>query len=267
MHTRIVAVAAFVALLAAGCGGPNRHDVVSHYLTQLNAIQAKFTHPLLVVSTANRDFARPHSNPRAVSTRLLTAARRIDTLRHQLAALTAPAEAQRLKSLLMQLAAREAALAREVARLATFLPRFRTTLQPLAKAGTLLKQALAGKGSAAVKATALEAYSAALGGVLARLQPLQPPPVGASLFATQVTTLEGVRASTSALAKALREKRSTDIPTLLHRFNLAAVGNQSLVAQRAQIQAVRSYNGRIRSLDKLAIRVTREQVRLQSTLG
>ncbi len=167
----------------------------------------------------------------------------------------------------MQLAAREAALAREVARLATFLPRFRTTLQPLAKAGTLLKQALAGKGSAAVKATALEAYSAALGGVLARLQPLQPPPVGASLFATQVTTLEGVRASTSALAKALREKRSTDIPTLLHRFNLAAVGNQSLVAQRAQIQAVRSYNGRIRSLDKLAIRVTREQVRLQSTLG
>ena len=118
-----------------------------------------------------------------------------------------------------------------------------------------------------MKATALEAYSAALGGVLGRLRPLHPPPVGAALFATQMTTLEQVRTTTAALAKALREKRNKDIPTLLHRFNLAAVGNQSLAAQRAQIQAVRAYNGRIRSLDKLAIRVTREQVRLQSTLG
>jgi hypothetical protein len=60
--------------------------------------------------------------------------------------------------------------------------------------------------------------------------------------------------------------RSKDLPELLQRFNRAAVSNQSLAAQRAQIAAVRAYDERIRALDKLAIRVHREQVRLQQNL-
>jgi hypothetical protein len=267
MTARIAAVAALIVLAGAGCGGQSRHDAVSKYLTEVNAIQAKFAAPLLAVSTANRDFALPHSNPVAVRRQLLTAAQRIDTVRGELADLSAPSEAAPLKKLLMQLATRESALAREVARLATFLPVFQSTLQPLATAGKLLKQALSGKGSLTVKANALDAYSSTLGDVLVRVRKLRPPPVSAAIYASQVTTLERVRASTTALAKALREKRNKDIPVLLRRFNLAAVGNQSLAAQHAQIQAVRSYNARISGLDSLSIRISREQVRLQRSLG
>jgi hypothetical protein len=198
---------------------------------------------------------------------LLNAAKRIDAVRVQLVALDAPADAQPLKALLMQLATREAALAREVAGLATFLPAFQARLLPLGAAGDVLKRTLSGKTSVAAKAAALDIYTATLGGVLAQLRKLRPPPVGAALYASQITTIQAVRSSTAALAKALREKRSKDIPTLLHRFNLAAVSNQSLAAQRAQIQAVRTYNGEIAGLDRLAARITREQARLQRTLG
>jgi hypothetical protein len=266
MVVRSAAVAVALAVLAAGCGGPSRRHQVSVYLTQVNAIQAQLAAPLVTVSNANQDFAKPHAKPAEVERKLSSAAARIDVLTRRLSRLSAPADARKLKSMLVELARREADLAREVARLATFLPRFQLALRPLATAGAALKKVLAAKGKPEEKAAALETYSATIGGVLRRLHGLDPPPVSAPLLASQVATLEQVRASTSALAKALREKRSKDIPQLLRRFNLAAVSNQSIAVQRAQIAGIEAYNGRIRGLDKLAIRINREQVRLQKTL-
>jgi hypothetical protein len=264
---RLVAVAALVALAAAGCGGNARRDAVSTYLDEVNVIQTKFAAPLLIVSRANRDFAT-HANSATVSPRLLGAANRIDALRRQLAALDAPPEAARLKSMLVELAVREAALAREVARLSTFLPVYQATLKPLAPAGARLKAALAKKKtSASVKADALDAYSATIAGVLSRLRTLHPAPVSAADFENQVSTLEQVRASASALATAVRAKQNKDLPSLLHRFNAATVSNQSAAAQRAQINAVRAYDGRIVAIDELDVRISREHARLERAVG
>jgi hypothetical protein len=266
---RLIPAALVLALLLPGCGGdggPSRRELVADYVKDVNIVQQELTAPRLAISNASRDLAQPVGDPAAVEAKLRRAARTIDRLRHRLAALQAPADAGRLRSLMLELLEREAALAREVAALAVFIPAFESTLRPLGAAGAKLKTALSAETSVDEKAAALEAYSAELGRVLRRLRPLRPPPVSAPAFESQVTTLERTRASTSALARALREKRSEDLPELLRRFDRAAVSNQSLAAQRARIQAVRAYNARVRGLDTLVIRMQRERLRLQNEL-
>jgi hypothetical protein len=263
----LAGVAAALVLLAAGCGGHSRRHAVAAYVTQVNTIEARLQTPLLEVSRASQAFTKKKANAAAIEKRLTKAAARIDVLRGRLAALDTPVEATKLRALLVELARREADLAREVAQLAAFLPAYSHTLVPLQASGAQLKAVLAKKGRPVEKAAALDSYTATVDGVLVQLRRLHPPPVSRALYTNQVQALTGVRASTSALAQALRDKkRYKQIPVLLHRFNVAAAANQSLAAQRAQIASVRSYDDRIRELDRLAVRVAKEQTRLEHTI-
>src|SRR5437870_3894935 len=124
MVLRSAAVAVALVVLLAGCGGPSRRHQVSVYLTQVNVIQTKLAPPLLAVSKANQEFSKPHAKPADVERKLRRAAARIDVLRRRLSRLSAPVGARKLKSMLVDLAGREAELAREVAQLAVFLPQF-----------------------------------------------------------------------------------------------------------------------------------------------
>jgi hypothetical protein len=219
------------------------------------------------VADASRELAKPKGDRAAAVAKLHGAARTIDVLGGQLAALTPPDEAMRLQSLLISLMRSEAALAREVAGFGSFIPAYERALQPLRAAGSTLKDALAAKSSVELKAAALDAYSAKVAAVLGRLRGLRPPPVSVPVYDTQVATLKRVRASAIALAKALREQRASDLPELLQQFSRAAVSNQSLAAQRARIRAVRAYNTRVRGVDDLIVRIERERARLQRTLA
>jgi hypothetical protein len=266
-----VASAATVALavLIAGCGGggPSRRDVVAQYIENVNTIEGGLAGPSRDVSDASRELAKPKGDRAAAVAKLRGAARTIDVLGGRVAALTPPDEAMRLQTLLLSLLRSEAALAREVAGFGSFIPAYERALSPLRAAGPRLKDALSAKSSVAVKADALDAYSATVGAVLRRLSALRPPPVSAPVYATQVSTLTRVRSSTTALANALREQRASDIPDLLRRFDRAAISNQSLAAQRARIRAVRAYNARVKGLDDQIIRINRERARLQQTLS
>ena len=51
---------------------------------------------------------------------------------------------------------------------------------------------------------------------------------------------------------------------LLRNLDVAAVGNRTLAAQRAEIAAIRAYDGRIRSLSTLAAAIGKERVKLSS---
>jgi hypothetical protein len=273
MHARLLTVASVaavaLAVLAAGCGddGPSRRDVVAQYIEDVNTIEAGLAVPSRDVADASRELARPKGDRPAAVAKLRGAARTIDVLGGQLTALTPPEEAMRLQTLLLSLLRSEASLAREVAGFGSFIPAYERALQPLRAAGSKLKAALAAKSSVELKAEALDAYSATVGDVLERLRGLRPPPVSAPVYTTQVSTLTRVRASTTALAKALREQRASDLPELLRRFDRAAISNQSLAAQRARIRAVRAYNQRVRGVDDLIIRIHRERARLQRILA
>ncbi len=263
-------VAAFGLLAVTGCGNgatKKRHDAVTQYILSVDKIQAKLAAPLLAISKANRDFAQNKSDPATIARKLHVAAAKVDALRLRLAAIDPPPDAAKLQPLLVELAQREVSLAREAAALVLFQPAFSSALRPLSAAGTLLKDALKSKAKPAVKAAALDAYASAIVGVLDRLARLHPPPVSAALYRNQRATLEEVGASATALAQGLRDKHAKNLAALLHRFNAAAVANQSLAAQRSEIQAIHDYDARIRSIDRLAIRVHREQGRLQGALG
>ena len=220
MFVRLAAAAVALALVATGCGGSSRRHAVAQYVDSVNVIQGELAAPLLEVSKANRDFAKPHSNPAAIERRLRKSATAIDRDARRLAALEAPVEARRLRSLLLQLAQREAALAREVAGFAAFLPTFQATLRPLAPAGAALKKALAKKGTRAAKAAALETYGSTLSAVLERLGRLSPPPVSLPVYTTQLATLKRVRVDLRrAGARASREaqQRPAAAPARLQR--------------------------------------------------
>jgi len=268
MVIRLSAVAVALALLVAGCGGggPSRRDLVAAYIEKVNTIQAQLTGPSRAIARASRRLAKPNADRAAVSGQLRDAARRIDRLRVQTAALRSPAEAHRLRSLALELMTRQAALARELAALARFGPAYQTALSPLGQPIKRLKTALTTKSPPLVKAAALDSYAAAIGVALRRLGALDPPEVSAPAYRNQITALQGARSASLALALALRQKNAAAIPALLRRFELAARSNQTLAAQKMQIAAVRAYNERVSSLDDIAIRLHRERARLQKVL-
>jgi hypothetical protein len=269
MRIRLIAAAAALVLAAAGCGGggPSSRDLVASYIDRVNAVQVKLVQPTKAVSDAGRELAKPKADRAAAERKLRRAALRIDALRKQLAAIAVPAEARKLRSMLIDRMQRQAALAREAAALVAFVPAFQAALQPLAAAGSELKAALTRGTASDVEAAALDTYAATLDTALGQLRHVEPPPVSAAEYATQVQTLERVRAAATALARALREQRADDLPRLLRSFQQAALGNQSLAAQRARIAAVRAYNERVRSLDQLAARIDKERLRLQQLLA
>jgi hypothetical protein len=258
-----VALPILLALFVTACGGQSRHHVVAQYITRVNAIETKLAQPLLEISHASRDFTKQHTPSAEVAKRLRQSAARVDEFRAQLAAITPPPEAKRMHALLLELALREASLAREVASLATFLPALSQTLRPLAGAGVPLRSALKSKARPAAKAAALDSYADTITVVRSRLGALRPPPVSAVVVRTQSATLRNVAASARALARALREHRNKDVAVLLRRFNAAAIGNRTVPAQRAQIAAIRAYDDRIRALTRLAVRLRREEGKLR----
>lgn len=268
MPARLTSAALIVVcLLAAGCGGNGDRKAVSKYIEQVNAVETKLSRPMVDVSKANRDFATGKGDPAQVRLRLAKSERTIRTLERRLAALHPPKDARKLHGLLLELVRHEEGLAREVAQLAAFVPAFSSTLAPVGPAGRALKAELNSKQPVAGKAAALEAYGATLGDVLVRLRTVEPPPSSRPVYASQVMTLQRVRKAVTDLALALREKRTKDVAPLLHAFDVAAVANQSVAAQKAQIAAVRAYNARIRKLDTLTIRIARERNRLQRVTG
>jgi len=260
-----------LCLVAAGCGGGKstaRRDAVATYILKVDAIEQRLAKPLLDVSKANRDFAKGHGASPAARLELVRAQATIGRLERLLRAVPAPPDAARLHRLLLGYVAGEEELAGEAVRLARFLPAFTATLALLQRPNVELRQVLSQKkASLAARADALDRYEAELTPVIAKLRSLRPPPASRPVWAAQIATLERVRAAVGPLAKALRAKRYAEIPKLLHTLNAAAVGNQSLAAQRAQIAAVKAYNARIQAVNDLGSRIADEEAHLQKTLG
>jgi hypothetical protein len=257
-----------IAFLAAGCGGGSQRKDVARYITSVNAIEARLTAPLSVIATAGRSLGAQHL-PRPAVRRLARYEREISVVKRDLEGVDAPPDARRLRALLLELVAKEAALAHEVVQLVAFLPGYAVALREvpgstkaLLRAVGSAKKERTSAGKLRAQSDAFARYGAEITRILRRLRELKPPTVGVAAYTGQVTSLERMRASSLALADAFAQSRLGDIPRLLHDFNVASVANESIKAQKAQIAAVRSYNARVRELDVLSTRIMREQDRL-----
>jgi hypothetical protein len=272
MLARVAFVAIAIALGATACGGGGnaQRSALTAYLNEVNTTESQLATPLKAVAKANQAFAKQQSSAKAQA-QLVKAEQTLRKLEHRLAAIKPPPDAQHLQALLLEVVAREISLTQELYSLGTFVPRFEAALQPLAAAGTALKHELGrtAKGASearavdADKAVALRSYTTTLDGVMARLRALQPPAVWRPTYKTQVTSLEQLRSSSTALAVAIEGNHAATVPGLLRAFDAAAVSDQSLSAQRAQIAAVAAYNRRVQSIADLARSIDQERNRLQ----
>lgn len=252
------------AAALAGCGGHGDRKQVAAYIQRVDAVETRLAVPLRQITLANRDFAGKHPNLPKIRRNLARARVRVSAAERQLRAMDPPPRAKRLQSLLVRLVARENELAGEIESLATFVPAFARAVTPLTPASTDLRTALAAKTPDVAKVVALRAYAARLGTVVERLEQLRAPPATKPTLVAQATTLEHVRSAAVALADALEAKQTAKVPALLHRLDVASVGNRTLVAQRAEIAAIKAYNARIRSLTALATAIGKERLRLNA---
>jgi outer membrane murein-binding lipoprotein Lpp len=269
MLGRLAPVAA-VLLLVAGCGGNSQRDQVASYLRQVTAAEVKLARPLQQVSNANQAFAKggAHSN---AGPKLAHARRTLMQLRGRLAAIPAPKVANHLRALLLELLDREIGLTDELRALSIFLPRFDADLHPLQAADLALKRELGQKASGkaaskaldTAKAQALDTYAATIGGVVARLRTLDPPGVWKPVYTSQLAALVQLEHTAVPLAAAINGGHAAAVPRLLRRFDAAAVADQSLADQRAQIAAVKTYNRRVKSVATIASAIAKERNRLQ----
>ncbi|HEY3922765.1 MAG TPA: hypothetical protein VGL76_11730 [Gaiellaceae bacterium] len=270
---RLAVLLVGVALVATACG-QSKHTQVENYLNVVNATERKLAQPMQEVTTANQAFAKQRGGAK-VESQLAKAEKTLQQLRGRIAAIGAPASATHLRALLLELLDHEVALTEELRELAAFVPSFDAALRPLAAADTNLKSELSrtAKGSTeakaldAAKAQALETYASTVSGVISKLRELQPPAVWKPAYTGQLATLVQLRSSGSALAGAIAGGHAAAVPKLLRAFDAAAVVDQSVAAQRAQIAAVNAYDRRVKAVNTIARKIERERSRLQSVTG
>jgi hypothetical protein len=260
---------ALASLFLGGCGG-GTHAALTNYLKRVQTVEAGMAGQLQQVTIANQTFARAKEDPQ-LSRQLGSSERTLRTLRQRLAKVTAPPQARQLRALLLRLVDGEIELAHEVRQLSAFVPRYRVALRPLQPASAALQKQLSAsaKGAAATKALnaakadELTAYVGKVGSVIETMHPLDPPPVWQPTYRQQLSSLSRLRSSALALASAVRANNAQAIPSLLQRFDAAAISNQTIAAQKREIAAVKAYNGRIEGLVRLARSVETERRRLE----
>jgi hypothetical protein len=275
------------ALLLAGCGGSHPTSTrtsVADYVMQINGVERSLGVPLLSVTRVAAQFSRSKTSngtkvvnqtPAEQHAALQVAVAQMVPLRNRLATLTTPAQAQRLRTVLLELTDRQISLARELSKLVVFLPGFTSAMGPLTPAVTDLERTLGvnqAHGPAAVaqvytqKATALRHFRSIVLGILARVQQLKPPAASTPTYRTQIRALQGMARAAGGLAAALPNGNSTSVSGLLARFDRAATEPVSLAAQRAQASAIRAYDAELSSLNGLAEQASRERLRLNKSL-
>jgi hypothetical protein len=280
------AALALLALLLGGCGGSQSspRTALARYVAQVNVVEKQLAAPLVTVTRTLVQFARQSRRPRGAiglapvgdAQALRVTNGQINRLRGRLAALPAPAGAQRLRTLLLELVDRQAALTRQMVKLVVFLPGFARAMAPFGPALVALEHVLSvtqARGPSAVatvyaqKATALRGFRVVAIAILRDLRGLDPPALSQPPYRAQVRALTSLADTAGRLATALGSGSATQARPLLVQFSRAAAGPSSVAAQKAQIAAIRAYDAQLTSLNRLAEAASRERLRLSKTVA
>ncbi len=274
-----------LALTLAGCGQQaNKQRVaVAAYLKLVQHRESAFEAPLAELAKSGSLLAQEEQrgslpdSPAGESGEapLQQASRKLVALRGELSAIPAPPAAAPLRRLLLELADRQIALARELASLGVFLPRFSAALKGLAPATRGLQTALGTppvSGAAAVaaayelKSAALTHFAAITSRSAAALRAIHPPAVWAPAYNTQLASLHGMSAAATQLAQALENGQTSSFASLMLAFDKSATLSQTVAAQRAQIDAIKAYDRAVQGQNELADKIELERLRLADKL-
>ena len=275
--------ALLAAVLAAGCGASShsQRPAVAAYVKQINKVESSLTAPLQQVTRASASFATELHSGHVTEGPIVTANEqslrlaltKIRAQQARLLALPAPAPAQHLRSLLISLTAGEAAMTHQVSLLVDYLPRFNAVLAALGPAAAELEHVLSRNATGvqatintlyATKAAALRRFQTTVQAILARLRKLQAPAVSKPGYTAQIKALTGMNASAGKLAHVLTSGNLAGVNPALISFDRAALASRSIAVQKAQIAAIRAYDGVSKHLAALQRQISLERLALDA---
>ena len=257
------------------------------YVRRVNQLEQQMQAPLSRLLEAYRRFSKGSGSTKVDS--VVEAEKTLRTFERRLQAIPSPPEAVKLRGLILRFVQAEDRVATEIVSLARFTPRFNQLLAVTAAANAQLSKSLSAakppiphavtgttkqikaaraaydaeaRRALAEQADAIDRYDLVVAVTLRGLAALDPPPVMAPAYDAQVQTLGATRKAGAALAGELRKNRR-DVPELSRRFTEASRLSGSLAVQRAEIAAVKSYDGRVHEVTALARRISKEMARLQ----
>jgi hypothetical protein len=261
----VLALLAPIALAACGGGNDDARGRVNAYIEQANTAQQRSAKDLERINASYQAFARGTIEPRRATADMATAQRVIRTVRERVAALQPPADARGLHGKLVAYLDMNLGLARETARLATYVPRATAATAPLAGDNRRMRRALRAAATPVDQAAALDRFARSLGGMLRDLRRLDPPPVLRPAHGDQIARLTSTRSLAVQLHDALVAQDAQGVARLLERFRSAASARRPRAKLAAR--AIDAYNRRLQALNAAYAGVQREQVRLDRTLN
>jgi hypothetical protein len=259
-----------ITILAAGtaapaCGGDGgERAAVDAYVRDANAIQRALQPQYRRANASYVAFSRGKAPAGRSAADLARARDAIGSARARLARLRPPAAARQLHAGLLRLMDLNAGLAGETAQLAVYQQRAPRLLRPLARADRRLRSALRGATTAAGQAAALEGFARGLDRVATGLARLEAPPIMRPAHQQQIRRLRTTRSLAERLRGALLAQDPPAVARLLARFRSASSTPQSSAVGAS---AIRQYNRRFRRLNAAFQAVSREEIRLNRSLG
>jgi len=293
-----VAVAVGVAVAVVATNGfefghrTSARDRVSAYVKQVDGVEQQMSFQVSNVMAAYRAYTKGSQSSATVA-QLKESERTLRELGVRVAALPAPPQAARLRTLLVSLLSAERDVAHEVTGLAQFTPPFHAVAAQTQLLSAELSKALAAvpqpkphlirgtkkqiaKAQAAFAAAAaqaageqakvIDAYDAGLTVLLGRLSRLVVPRAMAPTYTAEVATLRATRKAGTALAAGLRAPKRSNVAALSRKFSLAARTAGSVVRQQQAIAAVKAYDARVKRIGTLELAVQKEFARLSNAL-
>ena len=239
-----------------------RRAAVSAYIVEVNITQQTLIVELERVSLAYCGLRlQEKADPKQLA-RVEEAERTLRGLRSRLAALGAPAEAMKLRRLILGLVDLQVQLAGEVAGIARYIPMQAAECRELARATNVLRDRLAEADTGAGQKEAFDAYRASLIASARRLDQASVPTVlkpSRSDEVKRLSRLSRLALLARELGKALEEQRAKDVDVLFPRFVLTSASAGTTKAER---DAVIAFNRRLERIGKQRIAVAAERTRL-----
>ncbi len=252
-----------VATALAACGDDERQSVDA-YVKDVNAIQHRSAPAFKQAQEAYVAFSRDSTAPPQVQGRLDSAERSLRTTRAQIADLKPPQEANELQRRLLRVYDMTAGLAHETAQLGRYLPASQAALEPLPAASRRLQSGLSESAGPEGQQRALDRYADSNQAVLAKLRPLDPPPLLESQHDALVGQLGRARSLALSLEDAIGAHDAKRVAKLLARFRRLDTGSAS--QERRASGALDAYRKRYRAIGTAQIAVHRELGRLERSL-
>jgi hypothetical protein len=243
-------------------GGPR--DDVSAYIEEVNETQRDFSVRYGSIDRTFREFRLSPAAAEKQLPKLEEAARTMRQIRLRVAAIDAPDDAASLRARLLAFLRQQEAVANELVDVARYMPKLRTAEAPLAAASRRLRAQLRTAGSVDAQGVAVQRYAVELRRIADRLDEVDAPPLLEPSRNAYAKQLRAYASSSEALQRAITANDQEAVNRAIRRMGLAAEAPPGTF--RAQQDAIKAYNERVKRINALGIALERERLRLEREL-